>query len=93
MGASNGWADVVHYSAMWITQRTGENTAVTYPLWAAVLGMMVLCGVAAQVLQQAWPLLVVIAVAFVGYLLIRRYGEQSKTANRLAKRFREREDF
>lgn len=32
------------YLAMWITQRTGRNTAVTAPVWAYVLGVMVILG-------------------------------------------------
>jgi len=76
---------------MWIHQRTGENTAVSYGLGTAIFGGLVLAGIAAQVLQQAWPFLVAALIAYVAYLLVRHYGERSKTAERLAQRFRERD--
>lgn len=82
---------MVDYAVMWIHQRTGENTAISAPLWAYVIGLMALMGLAVKVADQVWPVLVVAAVGYVGYLAIRRYGEKSATAERLAKRFRERD--
>lgn len=76
---------------MWISQRTGRNTAIITPIWAFPVGLCVLAGLAEHVLERMWPLLVFVAVAYIGYLLVRRYGEKSATTERLAKRFRERE--
>lgn len=82
---------MVDLRVMRIYRRTGENTAISYSVGAAIFGLVVLVAIVEPVLEQTWPFLVAIAVGYAGYLFARRYGEGSATAGRLAQRFRERD--
>jgi cyanate permease len=62
MGPSNPRPGVIDYRVMWIHQRTGENTAISVPAWAYVLGVLAAVGLASQFVQAAWGNPVVLAV-------------------------------
>jgi hypothetical protein len=54
MGSGNRQADVVDYTAMRIYQRTGENTGISYPLWAVVLGVIMIPALFVNIFSSVW---------------------------------------
>lgn len=45
---------MVDYTVMRIYQRTGENTGVSYPLWAVVLGVLMIPALAFNIIGSVW---------------------------------------
>lgn len=72
---------------MWIHQRTGRNTAVSAPMWAYMLGWLMLIGLVVHI----WPVAVAAVVLYAVYHLVnwrahRTHLEQTVDACRLCQR-------
>lgn len=69
-GASNASSGVVDYLAMWIHQRTGKNTAISYGLGPVLLLGFFALGVIATAFQYAWFVLVPALVVWVAWAVV-----------------------
>lgn len=85
MGAGNGGASVLDYTVMRIYQRTGENTAIGYSVWAIVIVAMLGVGL----VMNAWPVALLIAL-LVGFLkwVEHRIGQDGRELQALQTRER-----